>query len=160
MQARIDFRKGTTFNWNVLSGTGDYEDLHAAGSGVGLSGVPCGDPDACVLDIYDGGLHIDRSAAGSVLGREGHGGCPQKGDPCFGGGLPRLRVTIQSLGTEATGNLVQGNYIGTDSSGTAGLGNFDDGVVILNGPGNTIGGTTAGARKGIYETSYVLVSLH
>jgi hypothetical protein len=55
LQARIDFRKGTTFNWNILSGTGDYEDLHGAGSGVGL---PLCGPD-CVLDIYDGGLHID-----------------------------------------------------------------------------------------------------
>jgi hypothetical protein len=55
MQARIDFRKGTTFNWNVLSGTGDYVDLHGAGSGVGLD--ICG-PD-CVFDLYDGGLHID-----------------------------------------------------------------------------------------------------
>ena len=55
MQARIDFRKGTTFQWNVLSGTGDYEDLHGAGSGVGLE--ICG-PD-CIVDIYDGGLHID-----------------------------------------------------------------------------------------------------
>ena len=59
LQARIDFRKGTTFNWNVISGTGDYEKLHGAGSGVGIDGVPCGNPDECVLDLYDGGLHID-----------------------------------------------------------------------------------------------------
>jgi hypothetical protein len=55
LQARIDFRKGVTFNWNVLSGTGAYEDLHGAGSGVGLP--LCGDD--CVLDVYDGGFHID-----------------------------------------------------------------------------------------------------
>jgi len=59
LQARIDFRKGTTFNWNVLGGTGDYENLHGAGSGIGLPGVPCGDPGFCILDIYLGGLHID-----------------------------------------------------------------------------------------------------
>lgn len=59
LQARIDFRKGVTFNWNVLSGTGDYEDLHGAGGGFGLPGVPCGDPDLCVFDVYDGGMHID-----------------------------------------------------------------------------------------------------
>ena len=55
IKARIDFRKGTTFNWNVLRGTGDYEDLHGAGSGIGLD--LCGTD--CVLDIYDGELHID-----------------------------------------------------------------------------------------------------
>jgi hypothetical protein len=59
LQARIDFRRGVTFNWNVLSGTGDYEKLHGAGSGFGLGGVPCGDPDLCILDVYEGGLHID-----------------------------------------------------------------------------------------------------
>lgn len=55
LQARIDFRKGVTFNWNVLSGTGAYTDLHGAGSGVGLE--ICG-PD-CVFDVYFGGMHID-----------------------------------------------------------------------------------------------------
>ncbi len=55
LQARIDFRKGTTFQWNVLSGIGAYENLHGAGSGVGLD--ICG-PD-CVFDLYAGGLHID-----------------------------------------------------------------------------------------------------
>ena len=59
LQARIDFRKGITFNWNVLSGIGAYEDLHGAGSGFGLGGVPCGDPELCVLDLYEGGFHID-----------------------------------------------------------------------------------------------------
>jgi hypothetical protein len=59
LQARIDFRKGTTFNWNVLGGTGDYENLHGAGSGLAIGGVPCGDPDLCLLDVYAGGLHVD-----------------------------------------------------------------------------------------------------
>lgn len=59
LQARIDFKRGITFNWNVLGGTGAYEDLHGAGSGVGIAGVPCGDPNSCVLDVYEGRLHID-----------------------------------------------------------------------------------------------------
>ncbi len=55
LQARIDFRKGVTFNWNVLRGTGDYQRLHGAGSGDGL---PLCGPD-CVLDVYHGGIHVD-----------------------------------------------------------------------------------------------------
>lgn len=43
-----------TFTWNVVDGTGGYEDLHGAGTGAGL---PCG--TCFVLDVYDGGLHID-----------------------------------------------------------------------------------------------------
>jgi CSLREA domain-containing protein len=45
-----------------------------------------------------------------------------------------------------SGNKVQGNYLGTDASGTTGLGNFQ-GVILSNTPNNTIGGTTAGARN-------------
>jgi hypothetical protein len=59
LQARISFESGVNFNWNVLSGTGDYVDLHGAGRGIGIGGEPCGDPDVCVLDVYFGGLHID-----------------------------------------------------------------------------------------------------
>ena len=43
------------------------------------------------------------------------------------------------------GNIIQGNYIGTDQGGTVDLGNTDDGVEVDNGATNTtIGGTTSG----------------
>ncbi|MBA3474433.1 MAG: Ig-like domain-containing protein [Rubrobacter sp.] len=63
-------------------------------------------------------------------------------------------VTISSTGSpssQSAVNKVMGNYIGTDASGTADLGNSSDGVVIEGGVGtvgahdNTIGGTEAGA---------------
>jgi hypothetical protein len=38
-----------------------------------------------------------------------------------------------------SGNIISGNYIGTDGSGTVDLGNSQSGVVILRAPGNTIG---------------------
>jgi hypothetical protein len=45
-----------------------------------------------------------------------------------------------------TGNVVQGNYIGTDVTGTADLGN-SSGVFIDSSSNNTIGGTLPGARN-------------
>jgi hypothetical protein len=48
-------------------------------------------------------------------------------------------------GTGATGNVIQGNYIGTDVTGSVDVGNTDQGVLIDNRPSNTVGGTTAGA---------------
>ncbi|HEU4620753.1 MAG TPA: hypothetical protein VFS42_00885 [Burkholderiaceae bacterium] len=43
-------------------------------------------------------------------------------------------------------NVVQGNYIGTDATGTVSFGNATDGIYILNGSSNnTIGGSVAGA---------------
>src|SRR5207244_811911 len=42
-------------------------------------------------------------------------------------------------GATATGNQVQGNFVGTDSSGARALGNAATGVWILGAPGNVIG---------------------
>jgi len=47
----------------------------------------------------------------------------------------------------AGGNLVEGNFIGTDVNSAFALGNLGRGVSIFGSPGNTIGGTTAGARN-------------
>ncbi len=54
-----------------------------------------------------------------------------------------------SLGTEGEtiwGNVVQGNLIGTDVTGTVGIGNTK-GVVIDQSPQNLVGGTVPGARN-------------
>jgi len=45
------------------------------------------------------------------------------------------------------GNLVQGNFIGTDASGTVPIGNGEAGITIDNAPNLTIGGTTPSARN-------------
>jgi titin len=52
---------------------------------------------------------------------------------------------IYFLSAPATGNLVQGNYIGVNANGTAAIGNGEDGVTLNGVSGNTIGGTAAGA---------------
>ena len=51
---------------------------------------------------------------------------------------------INFLTTAATGNLVQGNFIGTNAAGTLALGNGGYGIGIGS-SNNTIGGTAAGA---------------
>jgi uncharacterized protein (TIGR03437 family) len=54
---------------------------------------------------------------------------------------------IYISGSGARGNLAQGNYIGTDATGAAALGNNNSNVSIFEVPSNTIGGTVAGARN-------------
>src|SRR3712207_7513617 len=45
------------------------------------------------------------------------------------------------------GNLLAGNRIGTDASGTRALANDLSGVEIAGAPGNTVGGTAAGRSE-------------
>ncbi len=53
-------------------------------------------------------------------------------------------VGLQIFGTGATGNVVQGNKIGTDVTGNVALGNARDGVFVNAAPNNLIGGDAAG----------------
>ncbi|MBI3947394.1 MAG: hypothetical protein HY321_15840 [Armatimonadetes bacterium] len=78
-------------------------------------------------------------------------------------------IGISISGAAATGNRVEGCYIGTDPTGTLPAGNgggSDPGVAILNASGNTIGGTTAAARNviagnaaGTYAGTYAQVRI-
>ncbi|HET9532103.1 MAG TPA: FG-GAP-like repeat-containing protein, partial [Blastocatellia bacterium] len=75
----------------------------------------------------------------------------------IGGTAPGSRNVISGNNNNGVfiggaGNLVQGNFIGTDVSGTASLSNLENGVIISSvqgamASGNVIGGTTVGARN-------------
>ena len=58
-----------------------------------------------------------------------------------------------------TGTIVQGNFIGTDVTGTVGLGNAFHGVVIQESSGTTVGGTAPGARNVISGNNHLGVSI-
>ncbi|RUL86295.1 NosD domain-containing protein [Tautonia sociabilis] len=60
----------------------------------------------------------------------------------------RRGVVIGQGQGRTTGNLVVGNRIGTNASGSAALGNAQEGVLLASGAvGNTIGGENAGAGQ-------------
>ncbi|MAE65270.1 MAG: hypothetical protein CMJ18_13445, partial [Phycisphaeraceae bacterium] len=52
---------------------------------------------------------------------------------------------ITIVGSGATNHVIQGNWIGLLTDGTAGAGNSDVGLAIISGSDNTIGGTAATA---------------
>jgi hypothetical protein len=67
-------------------------------------------------------------------------------------------VSLGDAGT--TGNVVQGNLIGTDSSGTFALGNGNRGVGIYGGAsGNLVGGTASGAGNTIADNAWEGVAI-
>ncbi|HEX5399350.1 MAG TPA: right-handed parallel beta-helix repeat-containing protein, partial [Verrucomicrobiae bacterium] len=49
------------------------------------------------------------------------------------------------IGAGTAGNVVQGNYVGTDLTGSLARGNFLDGIVLQNACSNQIGGSLSGA---------------
>jgi titin len=49
--------------------------------------------------------------------------------------------------TNSAGNTIQGNFVGTDISGTRVLGNGFEGMIVSDSPDNLVGGLTAGARN-------------
>ncbi len=61
--------------------------------------------------------------------------------------------------TLARGNQVQGNFIGTDATGTLAVGNVLNGVALVDAPSNLIGGSFSGAGNLISGNSYKGISL-
>jgi CSLREA domain-containing protein len=87
-------------------------------------------------NIFDGVAIFDGSSE-TVVG----GSAPAKRNVISGNGRLGLLVDISN------GSRIEGNYVGTDKSGTKDLGNAD-GVLVQNTPaGATIGGTTAASRN-------------
>jgi hypothetical protein len=67
-------------------------------------------------------------------------------------------VCITDPGT--SGNVVEGNFIGTDRTGTNGVGNYDNVELQNNATGNFIGGTNAGAGNVIAYAGFANVILY
>lgn len=89
------------------------------------------------LPNSDDGIEISNSSNNSIGGT-----AENAGNLISGNGGDGIRV----FGATATANVVQGNRIGTNFSGSSDVGNVGDGVHILLGAGNsTIGGLAAGA---------------
>ena len=66
-----------------------------------------------------------------------------------------LQSGVYLNGSGATGNLIQGNFIGIDVSGVVALSNSGEGIILNNAPGNTIGGgnvISGNLLDGVYLT--------
>ncbi|MFP6613072.1 MAG: NosD domain-containing protein [Pirellulales bacterium] len=58
-----------------------------------------------------------------------------------------VREGVKIFGALSTGNVVVGNFIGTNAAGNAAVSNREGVVISGNATGNTIGGTTVAARN-------------
>jgi len=110
---------------------GNYIGTNAAGTAA----LPNG--SAGTFPLAAGVLIQGPSTSNMIGGANAGGGNLISGNNGFG---------IVVADDQASGNLVQGNLIGTNASGSAALANSSDGVLILA-PGNTIGGILPAARN-------------
>jgi hypothetical protein len=101
------------------------------------------------------GNYIGTNSSGTAALPNGNG-ISLGGGPgnLVGGTTSAARNIISGNGTgiliqnpDANSNQIQGNFVGTDATGTGALPNGGNGIFIINAPNNTIGGTTAGSRN-------------
>ena len=129
---------------NLISGNG-RNGIHLSS---GFGGFSFGN------NIVQGNLIGTDATGGAALGNADYGVLVVNGpDNLIGGTIAATRNVISGntlggvriTGASATGNLVQGNQIGTDAAGGVDLGNTQGGVSLIDAPDNTIGGSVAGA---------------
>lgn len=149
----IDINKGAKFNTiggagtgnrNVISGNGTY-GISIFDSGTDnnvISGNYIGTDVAGTADLgNEEGVRIDDGPQWNTIG-----GTTVAERNIISGNYGWATVVIGGSGTD--NNVMKGNYIGTDVTGTVALGNSEHGIGIVNGPQlNIIGGTTAGERN-------------
>jgi titin len=132
---------------NIVGGAGEGGGNVISGN-LG-HGISLGPPNATGNRILGNYIGVDASGK-TPLGNDIGVWVDNVGDNRIGGADEGARnvisgnregITLWESG--ATGNLVQGNYVGTDESGSAAIPN-EMGIPVYA-PGNTIGGSEAGA---------------
>jgi CSLREA domain-containing protein len=125
---------GNVISGNLLAGI----DLGPGSTGTIIQGNYIGtDATGSTVLGNDLGIWANFSPANTIGGTE-----PGAGNVISG----NSGQNIQLNGLDAAGNTVQGNFIGTDATGTVALEN-GRAILIQDAPDNTIGGTEAGARN-------------
>ncbi|MBV9868209.1 MAG: CSLREA domain-containing protein [Abitibacteriaceae bacterium] len=123
---------------NVLSGNGGNGLSISNSSNSTVQGNFIGtDQNGTASLANAAGVIIEASAQANIIG-----GTTAAARNIISGNTG-VGVHITDFGT--TGNLVEGNFIGTNKAGTSALHNGDGVVIAIDADNNTIGGTTTGA---------------
>jgi hypothetical protein len=124
------------------NGAAGLEGIFAYGRGAVIKGNILGvDTSGTVLPFSGPAIDTQASTNNSQIGGAGAG----EGNTIAGGGVAGIRINNGNF------NTIQGNFIGTDSSGTASYANTGPGILVT-GPvdsavDTTIGGTTASGEN-------------
>ena len=136
------------------------------GTKVGTGNIISGNTQLGVWLIGTNGSAMGNLVAGNLIGLDytgtnalGNGnagvGITSASTNQIGGTSAAARNIISGNGnygvflinTGTTGNVIQGNYIGTDTNGTLARGNVYDGIYVQNATNNQIGGTNSNSSS-------------
>ncbi len=125
---------------NIIAGNAANADPNSTGDGVLITGP--GATANTVLGNYIesngyNGLLITNGASGNTVG----GTTASARNVISGNWTSGVRID------HAGANSVMGNYIGTDETGNAPMGNSLEGVLVVESPDAIVGGTIPGARN-------------
>ncbi len=132
---------GNTVHRNVVggNGTGIYLAYEAVNNTVAGNFVGIDATETVTIGNVGDGISIEHGATSNLIG----GPNPGDGNVLAANGL--RGIFIQNADT----NTIQGNWIGTNSSLAGGLGNSNEGIVIVNADGTIIGGSAPNAGNTI-----------
>lgn len=142
---------------NVISANANQIMLSSGSNTVSGNYVGVDSSGGSALSNAGSGIVIDGSSNNTIGGTTAAERNVISGNSSYG-------IEIKFSGSfgagPTTGNAVQGNYIGTDSAGTASVGNGSGGIVIDFASNNTIGGTAGGEGNTISGNTNAGVSLN
>jgi parallel beta-helix repeat protein len=133
---------------NLISGNGAHgiELLGANNNFVQGNLIGTNATGSAPLGNGDSGVYLENGADNNLIG----GTTAGARNVLSGNDLRGVHISGGS-----TGDLVEGNFIGTNAAGTAAVANEDSGVLIDgNSRNNTIGGTTAGSGNVLSGNDY------
>jgi titin len=103
------------------------------------------------------GVYLSAGASGNIVGGTAPGAgnviscssfADPSSDPFQTGGADEVVIYGNYYSPPGAANIVEGNFIGTDATGTKGIANDGAGVLIAaDASGNVIGGTSPGSRN-------------
>ncbi len=122
---------------NVLSGGNDTGVYILNGTGNLVQGnyIGINSPGSGALNNRNNGITLFTSGANTVGGSQPGAGNVISGNAGSG---------INLNGSTSSGNLIQGNFVGVNPSGSVGIPNGGDGITLNSAPANLIGGTSPG----------------
>jgi hypothetical protein len=134
---------------NVISGTGyDGVQIYSAADDNVIAGNKIGTDATGTIAVGNSveGVDVDSSSGNTIGGRSPAArnviSANSTSDVFYGNVLEDSGIEIDA----GSDNLVEGNFIGTDATGTRAMGNGSSGVIVQAGAtNNSIGGTSVGA---------------